>query len=192
MVPVDTAKGRTTIVLDRDGVINRKLGPRQYVSRPEQFEYVPGAVAALRRLTDCGFRLVVATVQMGIGLGLVGRDEVDAVHDWLVSDLAVSGVRIDRIYVCPHLDSDGCDCRKPQAGLLLRAAADLGFSPQDCWNVGDSPRDILMGLNAGCKNNLLVRSGYRPRPEELAAIAGTPECETLGEVADRIISETFR
>lgn len=171
-------------ILDRDGLLNRKLSPRQYVSSWDMFEWVPGAKDGLRKLSEAGFVFAVATVQMGIGLGIVSEEAVRAVHDRMVAELAEEGIPVAGVYVCPHLDSDGCDCRKPKPGLALRAAKDLGYDPTLCWNLGDSPRDVLMGMNAGCARNLLVRSGYAPRPEELAAIAGIPEVADMVEAAD--------
>lgn len=175
------------LVLDRDGLINKKLGYREYLSSPAQVEYLPGVKEGMQRLAQAGFCFVVATVQMGIALGKVTRAQVDSVNQWITNDLARDGVRVLGWFVCPHTDEDGCACRKPKPGLLVEAARALRFSPEECWNVGDSPRDILMGVNAGCSRNIMVESGYAPRPEEYAAIDGTPLVKTFADAVTYIL-----
>ncbi len=178
---------KRTIFLDRDGVLNRQLGPRQYVSAPSQVVFVPGVIEGLQRLRAAGFQIAVLTNQMGIGLGLVSREAVDAVHKWMAERLAERGIIIRGWFLCPHLESDGCDCRKPGPGLVHQAAAALGVSVATVWTIGDSPRDVLMGRNAGCPNNILLTNGYVPRPEELAAVADTLQFPDFPSAAAHIL-----
>ncbi len=175
------------IFLDRDGTINEKPPSRSYLKQPTEVKYLPGVKEALQRLSAQGFSFVVATCQMGISLGAVSKTEVDSVNKFIENDLTKEGVKFLNWYVCPHVDADNCVCRKPKPGLMRKALQDFGVKPEQCWNVGDSPRDILMGLNAGCLKNILVKSGYRAREEELAEIVDTPVVDNLNSAANLIL-----
>lgn len=175
------------VFLDRDGTINRRPPTRQYLRTPAEIEYLPGVKEALRVLVEDDFRFVIATNQAGIATGAVTSEEVSAVNRAINNDLKRAGIPVIGWYVCPHREEDQCLCRKPKPGLMLEAAKDLGFSLSECWNVGDSPRDILMGIAAGCRRNILVASGYNPRPDELAAIKGTALVETMADVVNLIL-----
>lgn len=175
------------IFLDRDGTINRKPPRGRYLRSPTEIEYLPGVREALRKLAEANFRFVIVTNQAGIALGAVTSEEVDVVNHAMNEDLKRAGITVIGWYVCPHREEDQCFCRKPKSGLMLSAAKDLGFSPSECWNVGDSPRDILMGLAAGGQHNIFVNSGYTPREDELAAINGTPLVNSMADVVNLIL-----
>ena len=140
---------RRAVFLDRDGVLNQDRG---YVSRPEEFEWLPGVMHALRALQRAGWALVVVTNQSGIARGLYGPAEYQNLTAWMHSELAQHGVTLDGVYHCPHLPDAPlaawcrqCDCRKPAPGLLRRAARDLQLDLSACVMVGDKPSDILAG-----------------------------------------------
>lgn len=175
------------IFLDRDGTVNRRPPTRQYLRTPTEIEYLPNVKENLRRLAEANFRFVIATNQAGIALGAVTLEDVDTVNRVMNDDLESAGISIIGWYVCPHKEEDQCLCRKPKPGLMLAAAKDLDLLLSECWNVGDSPRDILMGIAAGCRRNIFVRSGYHPRSDELAAIKGTPLVETMVDVVNLIL-----
>lgn len=175
------------IFLDRDGTINRRPAPRQYLRSPAEIEYLPRVKENLKKLAEADFHFIVVTNQAGIGLGLVTLEEVETVNRAMNNDLESAGIPVIGWYICPHREEDKCLCRKPKSGLMLSAAKDLGLAIPECWNVGDSPRDILMGISAGCTRNILVRSGYDPRSEELASIAGTPIAKTMADVVNLIL-----
>jgi D-glycero-D-manno-heptose 1,7-bisphosphate phosphatase len=153
-----TSRARA-VFLDRDGTL---VHPRHYPSRPEELILYDGIGADLRALQEAGFRLVVITNQSGLARGLFTEDDLRLMHDHLERELARSGVRIDGIYYCPH-HPDGsvpdlairCDCRKPQPGLLLRAAADLGLDLARSWFIGDILDDCEAGNRAGCRTVLV-------------------------------------
>jgi len=134
-----------------------------YLRRPSQIEFLPStaSLSALGRR----FYLVVATNQSGIARGLFSEEDLLKIHSALVSQLAVEGVIIDAFYYCPHLASAtidtyrvACDCRKPKAGMLLRAAAEWGIDLQRSYMIGDSARDMEAGTLAGLNENVLLRS----------------------------------
>ncbi|HBA89502.1 MAG TPA: D-glycero-beta-D-manno-heptose-1,7-bisphosphate 7-phosphatase [Geobacter sp.] len=151
------------VFLDRDGTINVEV---QYLSKVEEFEFIPGAPWALRRLQEAGFLLVVVTNQSGIGRGYYDESELQAIHDHMHADLAAYGVTIDACYFCPHHPEHAigdyrkeCGCRKPLPGMLEQAAEDLDIDLSRSYMIGDKLADVEAGLNAGCKS-LMVLTGY--------------------------------
>jgi histidinol-phosphate phosphatase family protein len=137
------------IFLDRDGVINRRRP--DHVRSWGELEFLPGSLAALRRLHQRGERVVVVTNQSGVGRGLITRAELAAIHELMVEAIESSGGHIERIYVCPHLPSLGCSCRKPRVGMLLRGARELRIDLSRSILVGDSLTDVLAAQAAGCQ-----------------------------------------
>ena len=156
--------------LDRDGVINEAPGGNGYVAAWEQFHLIDGALDALRALKSKGYRLVVVTNQQGIGKGLVDIAALEAIHRNLCACCARHGAALDGVFFCPHLASDGCDCRKPRPGLIHQAIRDLALDVDfgGSWLIGDSPRDIEAGAAAGL-NTLLIAPGADSVPSAPAS-----------------------
>ena len=153
---------RKAVFLDRDGVINRKAPEGQYVTTLEQFQILDGVPEAISRLNRAGFLTVVVTNQRCIAKGLLDVAGLQAIHDHLRGQLALSHATIDAIYFCPHEKSDGCACRKPLPGMLLSAAADLHIDLPHSWMVGDTASDMQAGKFAGCRTALLLRDASTP------------------------------
>ena len=146
------------VLLDRDGVINVDL-PGSVLSR-EEFELLPGAAEAIAELNRKGYRVLVITNQGCVGRGELQPAGLEAIHEKMLNEVAHAGGHIDEIYVCPHIDEDGCDCRKPKPGLINRARSDYDFDPAVTWFVGDTARDVGAAKNAGCRPGL-IRSGHQ-------------------------------
>jgi len=134
------------IFLDRDGTIIRDTG---FLHAPDHVELLPGAGEGLARLQDLGFRLVVVTNQQGIGLGYYTTRDFIAVNQAMLRLLAKYGVRISKIYHCPHSVADGCSCRKPGVLLFQRAIDCYKVAASDCYVIGDSKADIEAGQRLG-------------------------------------------
>ena len=147
---------RPFILLDRDGTLNVE---KHYLSDPDQLELYPGTGAALRRLRELGYGLVVLTNQSGIGRGYFGLDAVEKVHDRLRALLAAENASVDGIYICPHGPDEACECRKPLPGLARQAMAEFGFDPEQSVMIGDKAADIGLGQAIGAKT-ILVRTGW--------------------------------
>lgn len=174
---------RPAVFLDRDGTL---IEERDYLARVEQLALVPGAAAALRALHAAGFALVVVTNQSGIARGLFDEETLAAIHAELARQLAVEGVALDGIYVCPHHPNVGlppyrssCDCRKPRPGLIRRAIDELGLALEGSFVVGDSARDLEAGAALGIPG-VLVRTGKGRDEERRLAAAGTP-CQLVDD-----------
>jgi D-glycero-D-manno-heptose 1,7-bisphosphate phosphatase len=139
--------------LDRDGTLVRDAG---YTYRVEDYELLPGVVDGLRTLGKAGFRLAIVTNQSGIARGYFSEAEFQAFQWHLVDDLARAGVEIARSYHCPHLPDAGCDCRKPEPGLLLRARVELGADLARSWVIGDRESDVELARRGHCAGAVRV------------------------------------
>jgi D-glycero-D-manno-heptose 1,7-bisphosphate phosphatase len=147
---------RPAVFLDRDGTINEEMG---YINDLSRFRLLPEAASAIRRLNDAGIPVVVVTNQSGAARGYFPATLVDEVHRHLRDLLARAGAHVDAIYTCLHGPEAGCSCRKPQPGLLLRAARDLNLEVSRSYLVGDRYTDIETAANAGVQG-ILVLTGY--------------------------------
>jgi D,D-heptose 1,7-bisphosphate phosphatase len=159
------------VFLDRDGVINAALydpaeGKLDTPYRLEDFRLLPGVARAVRAINEIGFLAVVVSNQPGVAKGKCDYTFLETVNAELTARLAGQGAHLDAVYYCLHhpdaVDESlrvDCDCRKPKAGLLLRAAHELDIDLAGSFMLGDSPRDIEAGLAAGCRTILL--DGHR-------------------------------
>jgi D-glycero-D-manno-heptose 1,7-bisphosphate phosphatase len=150
---------RRFALLDRDGTINEEVG---YVLDPADLRLLAGAGAAIRRLRQLGLGIVVVTNQSPIGRGLLTDRRLEDIHERLRRLLAEAGASVDGIEVCPHTPRDGCSCRKPETGMVERAARTHGFDPGEAFVVGDHARDMLLGRAVGA-TTILVLTGHGPR-----------------------------
>jgi len=144
------------IILDRDGVIN--FDSAQFIKSPEEWKPIPGSLEAIARLSQAGYRVVVATNQSGIGRGLFEMDTLNAIHDKMLKVLAQAGGRIEAIFFCPHTGADDCACRKPKPGMLHEIAARFNADLSGVPAVGDALRDLQAAVAVGAQP-LLVRTG---------------------------------
>lgn len=182
---------RPAIFMDRDGTLNEEVG---YLHRPEDVVLVPGAAEALARLNALGVPVVVVTNQAGIGKGRYGWEEFEEVMARIREILARAGARMDGVYAAPHhvrgigeyQHPDHPD-RKPNPGMLLRAAEELGLDLARSWMIGDKELDLGAGRNAGCKV-ALVRTGYGAQVDgSLADLVA----RDLPEAVDLILAQGF-
>ncbi|HXH30659.1 MAG TPA: HAD family hydrolase [Bacteriovoracaceae bacterium] len=147
--------------LDRDGVLNTmvyRMGKLRAPYTPEEFSIFPMVGEALTALKERGYRLIVVTNQPDVARGWVGKDAVEMVNDKIRQLLPV-----DDIEVCYHTEKDNCDCRKPEPGMLLRAASKWDICLPESYMVGDRFSDIQAGDRAGCRT-ILIGSGGDEAP----------------------------
>ena len=154
--------GRTVInrsravFLDRDGTINQET---HYLSNPADVHLLHGAGAAIRQLNQAGVPVIVVTNQSAIARGYFDLGRLAEIHEEIVEQLGALGAHLDAIYYCPHHPDELCACRKPEPGLVRRAAADLGLDLRQSVFVGDARSDLEAGRRAGCRT-VLVLTGY--------------------------------
>jgi len=169
------------VFLDRDGVINANLerdGKPVAPTTMAEFKIFPDAAQAVRRLKDAGFLVVVVTNQPDVATGRTPKATMEAMHEEIRALMP-----IDDFEICLHTDADGCDCRKPKPGLLLRAAAKHGIDLKSSYMIGDRWRDVLAGQAAGCGATIRIDHGLvEDRPS-------TPDktVKSLGEAADFVV-----
>ncbi len=176
------------VFLDRDGTINVD---RHYLSKAADFELIPGTEAALRRLQDAGFLLIVVTNQSGIGRGYYTEEDMHAVNDRMHELLDPAGVRITRLYFSPESPEQPSRGRKPSPAFLFDARDELGVDLSRSYMVGDKWIDVETGWNAGCAASLLVRTGYGAETERKEAhrLGNAVVVDHLAQAADWILAQ---
>jgi D-glycero-D-manno-heptose 1,7-bisphosphate phosphatase len=151
------------VLLDRDGVINRRI-TGGYVTSWEQFEFLPRALEALRLLNESGYSVVVVSNQACVGKGLLSATELESITRRFLLEVALSGGHIVDVYYCRHQTEDRCNCRKPRPGLLVRAQTEHRFIPEETYLIGDSPSDMFAAEAAGCPSILIQRGAFLGSP----------------------------
>ena len=142
-----------TVFLDRDGTLNYDPG---YLKVAAELKLLTGVGPALARLKGAGARLVVVTNQSGVGRGIFTLKDLEAIHARLEGLLEQEGVALDAIYFCPHHPDDGCHCRKPEVGMVERAASELHLDLRRSYLIGDHARDIQLAHRVGAKAILIT------------------------------------
>ena len=161
------SRDQRLVVLDRDGTLNEE--PEDFLRSADDWKPLPGALEAVARLNQQGWRVVIASNQTGLGRGLFDVATLNEVHARMHKLMAQSGARVEAVFFCPHAPEDGCDCRKPQPGLFLQISQRFGVPPSQMIAVGDSVRDAQAAVAAGCEAHLVLtgqslahRNGSRP------------------------------
>ena len=176
------------IILDRDGVINQDSDA--FVKNPDEWIALPGSLQAIARLTQAGWRVVVATNQSGLARGLFDMDTLTAIHAKMRRELAAVGGSVDAVFMCPHGPDDNCACRKPKPGMFEqighRYDVDLAGVPA----VGDSLRDLQASSSVGCSPWLVLTGNGK----KALAKGGLPEntrvCDDLSAVVDTLLQDS--
>lgn len=161
------------LFIDRDGTL---VHPRHYPSQPHELQLYDGIGPGLQQLQQSGFRLILITNQSGVAHGYFGVADLERMHAHLANELARLQVRLDAVYYCPHHPQGSvaelsivCDCRKPNPGLLTRAAAEWRIDLHRSWFVGDILDDVEAGKRAGCRTVLVDLGTEAAPPYELRA-----------------------
>lgn len=167
------------VFLDRDGTIAEDVN---YCSSVEDFHLLPTVAKAIRLCNENAFKVIVITNQSGLARGYFTKDTLAQIHHKMKEELREKGAVIDAIYYCPHHPDDNCACRKPKAGLLNRAAQEMGLDLNWSYMIGDMQKDIDVGRAVGCKT-ILVTTG----PENGANVNGADYvAESLLDAAEWI------
>lgn len=180
----------SAVFLDRDGVINRDSP--DYIRCWDEFEFLPRSIAAIARLTRAGIRVIVITNQSIVGRGWVTPEVLADTHTRMRAAVEAGGGQIAAIYHCPHHPDDGCACRKPRPGMILRAAADHDIALARTVMIGDSAKDIACARNAGCGRAVLVQTGDYPKAAAaLSSLGITPDrvARDLWDAVDGLLAD---
>ena len=159
------------VFFDRDGTINKEAG---YPGDYSRISIYPASFSAVRLLNQAGLLAIVVTNQSGVGRGLFSEDALAEIHDSMKRAFTARNVRLDAIYYCPHFEGSEipkyrqrCDCRKPAAGLALRAASDFHLDLRHSYTVGDKVEDIAFGMNIGAAPVLVLTGSGRKSLKQL-------------------------
>lgn len=156
---------KAAIFWDRDGTLIDDPG---YLRDVEKIRVLPGAAAALRKLSAAGFEHIIASNQSGVARGLMDEATVEAINERLCEMLSLEGAGIEAVYYCPYLDGPEAvvdqyrldsDLRKPKPGMLVKASLERDIDLAASWSIGDKPRDAEAGRAAGCRTILIDPSG---------------------------------
>lgn len=180
------------VFLDRDGTIVEDVG---YLNSPEQLQFIPGSIEAIKMLNEAGYKVVVITNQAGVARGLITENMLQTIdktlHKWILNN----GAHLDGVYYCPHHPEHGvypykqvCECRKPHPGLIKRAHRDLKIDLAQSYMVGDKASDIEAGKRAGTKT-VFVNTGRGP--EEKPKLKEKPDhmSDNLRQAVNWILSK---
>ncbi len=151
------------VFLDRDGTINERV---EYLSDPEKFKLLPRAAGAVKLLNKTDFKVIVVTNQAGVGRGYFTEEKLEEIHQEMKRQLRRKKAYINAVYYCPHHPTEGigkykknCWYRKPNPGMLEKAAKDFNLDLRRCYTIGDNLSDLEVGNRVNCKT-ILVLTGY--------------------------------
>lgn len=176
------------IFLDRDGVIIENRS--SYVRSWNDVAIYPQALSALARTKASSYKIVIITNQSAVGRGVITLGAAWEINYRLVKAIEQAGGRIDAVFMCPHAPEEGCDCRKPQPGLIERAAETLALDLSQSILIGDALSDIEAGQAAGVGQVALVRTGLGSEQEKLAraaALANFRVFDTLDQALAELV-----
>ena len=142
-------KPKKIILIDRDGVINKKASRGEYISKWEDFIWIKETRIAMKLMANEGFKFIIISNQAGIARGIISFTELEKIHNNMKNELQNDDIEILDIYICPHHWNEECLCRKPKPGMLLQASKDHLFRLDKTLYIGDDPRDVEAALSAG-------------------------------------------
>ena len=179
------------VFLDRDGTL---IVEKNYLHNPEEVELFPGAGAALKKLSDAGFKLIIVTNQSGIGRGYFTLADAGRVNERVNREFARDGVRFEKTYIAPEAPDQPSRVRKPSPQFLFDARDEFNLNLAESFMVGDKLIDLECGWNAGVKKSILVRTGYgaeveRAVPEQISRAVIV---DGLTEMTDWILSHELK
>lgn len=149
------------IFIDRDGVINKDPGgwtEHSYVTKWEDFHFLPGAKEAIKRLTMAGYKIILISNQAGVRKGYFSMQALKEINEKMINEILSSGGAVHSTHYCPHKKDDNCSCRKPGTGLFKKAVDGMDVDFNKTFFIGDGSMDIEAGKKIGCKT-ILVLSG---------------------------------
>ena len=172
------------VILDRDGTINHDSD--HYIKSLDEWRPIKGALEAIARLTQAGYRIVVATNQSGIARGLFTTRTLFEIHDALQRAATQAGGRVDAFFFCPHAADSRCPCRKPEPGMLLEIGRRFNVALKDVYMVGDSLKDTQAAAAAGAHPVLVLTGKGKKTREEGNLPPGTEIFSDLAAFAEHL------
>jgi rfaE bifunctional protein nucleotidyltransferase chain/domain len=169
------------LFLDRDGTI---IEHREYLSDPEQVRFLPGALEGIKQFYQAGYKIVLVTNQPGIGLGYFSTEDLFRVNSRMLQGFLSSGILVDKIYFCPHSQSENCECRKPGTGLFKRAQSQIPVDLARSVMIGDTSADIEAGTRFGITTALVLTGKQIPKTMDATP---TVTVKSIAEAASKLL-----
>lgn len=176
------------LILDRDGVINEESA--EFIKSPQEWKPLPGSLHALGAATRAGYRIMVVSNQSGLARGLFGIEDLHRIHRRLLREAAVHGGTVDAFLFCPHGPREGCDCRKPQPGLVHAAAQRSGLPLGEAVMVGDRASDLAAAQAAGV-HATLVLTGHGAETARTLRDAAIPVFADLADAVRALVARRY-
>ncbi len=173
------------VFLDRDGALIEEVDDGK-IDTLAKLAYKPGVFEGLRSLREAGYELVMVTNQNGIGSEEFPWENFDRVQDALLQKMEEQGIRFFDVCICPHMPEDGCECRKPEIGLVKDLMWDCEMEPEHSWMVGDRSTDVEFGKNIGVRSVFLKNERFE-LGEELKNDPEVYEVESFLDAVGRIL-----
>ena len=176
---------KPAIFLDRDGVINKEVN---YLSNPNDFEFIDGSIKALQILKKKGYLLIVITNQAGIARRYFTEITLHKIHEKMMKTLNKNKIFLDDIFYCPHHPefTGACNCRKPSPGMIMQAMKKYNIDMENSYMIGDTLNDINTGKNAHCKTVLVLTGHGKKEQKKISKIKPDMICANLLEFAQNI------
>lgn len=146
---------RPAVFLDRDGTMNEYV---EYLGDPDKAKLLPGVIEAVKDFNSLGYRVVMVTNQPGIGVGYFSLEDFYRVNRAILAPIGKAGGKIDKVYFCPHTAAEGCQCRKPNTGMIDRAEKELNLDLSKSFIIGDTTLELEMARRKGLRS-ILVATG---------------------------------
>jgi histidinol-phosphate phosphatase family protein len=181
------------VFLDRDGVINKYPGDREYVTSWKEFRFLPGVKQALRKLSRAGYKIFVISNQAGVIKGVYSQQALDEITQNMIKELTAFNAGLQAVYYCIHRDEDNCNCRKPKIGMIEQALKEHAIPEsalKQSFFIGDTIRDIETGKNAGCSTILVFCGKEKPRNKTNWKQSPDFTAQDLREAVDIILSSS--
>lgn len=145
------------VFLDRDGVINQKRN--DYVKKISEFVFLPNSINAINELNKIGFLVIIVTNQSAINRGIISKEKLDEIHEYMLNVLEEKSCKIARVYYCPHLPKENCGCRKPKTGMFEKAIKEFNIDISKSFLIGDDNTDIQAADLLGLKSYKIKTNG---------------------------------
>lgn len=141
------------LFLDRDGVVNYDYG---HVYKIDEFKFNLQIFKVIRYFKSRGFKIIIVTNQAGIAKGMYSKTDFLNLNEWMQEEFKKNLAEIDQVYFCPHKESDGCFCRKPNPGMFFKAIEEFSINPEKSFMIGDKVTDLIAARKAGIKNRFIL------------------------------------
>ena len=138
------------LFIDRDGTLIKEPDDQQ-VDSLEKLDFIPGVFSALSRLSKAGYQLIMISNQDGRGTTCFPEGDFIVPHEWMLKIFRSQDISFADILICPHTPEDGCDCRKPNLGLLMDYLVAQRINKKNSYVIGDRESDMALAERLGCE-----------------------------------------